>query len=306
MRKATAVVAAVAAFVALVTLAGTLGACSLPFGADEASSPTPTGSTIERILGHAPTGLAEKIARAGQISVATDADYPPQSYLKDGELVGFDVDVAKRVAELLGVEVKFVNPSWSAVPTGLRAKKYDVSIGSMTPSSAPDTRLAFADPYYYTQAQLMVKRGTAPLATVEDLKGKTVGCGAATTYQDFLMGVGGVDVRTYDSGLQAVRDVARGRLDAALTDDVTANHAIAKGRPVDLSGQPFFYEPASFAVRKGERDLLALLDYAVKTMREDGSLSTMSQAWYEGRDLTQAPAAGVPEFGQVVAQLTGQ
>ena len=67
--------------------------------------------------------MAAKIARTGQIVVANDADYPPQSYEEDGKLVGFDVDVAEKVAELLGVQPKFVHPAWAAVPAGLKARQ---------------------------------------------------------------------------------------------------------------------------------------------------------------------------------------
>ena len=90
-----------------------------------------------------------------------------------------------------------------------------------------------------------------------------------------------------------------------MTADLTAQRAIASGKPVQLSGQAFYYEAMCFATRKGEADLLALLDYAVKKMRADGSLTAMAKEWY-GFDASQPPASGVPEFEQAIAQLTGQ
>jgi len=294
---------ATAVAVAVVGSAAALGACSLLPGTS--SSPSPEGITIERILGHAPKGVAAKIARTGQIVVANDADYPPQSYEEDGELVGFDVDVARKVAGLLGVQPKFVHPAWAAVPAGLKAGRFDVSIGSMTRTADHKKQMALADPYYYAQGQVVVSNGSPPLTTVESLQGQRIGAGAATTYETFLQAVGGVQIATYDSATGALRALVRGRVDGVMTADITAQRAIANGKPVDLSGQAFFYEAMCFATRKGEADLRALLDYAVKKMRADGSLSAMAKEWY-GFDAAQAPAAGVPEFEEAIAQLTGQ
>jgi ABC-type amino acid transport substrate-binding protein len=306
VRKTGAIAASAGLLAVVVTLAGIIGACSAPFVGKDSGSPSPQGSAIQRILGHAPTGAAAKIAAKGQISIANDADYPPQSYMEDGKLVGFDVDVGKRVAELLDVQARFVNPNWNAVPAGLEAGKFDVAIGSMTEASAPGEGLAFGDPYYYQQAQLVVAKGAPLLATAADLKGKAIGCALATTYQDYLTAVGGVDVTTYDTSTQALAALARGHLDGVLADDLTANRAIADGKAVQLSGQPLFYEPVFFAVRKGEGDLLTVLDRVMKTMRKDGSLSALSRSWYEGYDATKTPGAGVPTFAQAIAQPTSQ
>jgi ABC-type amino acid transport substrate-binding protein len=294
---ATAMLAAVAGS------AVALGACSLIPGTS--SSPKATGTTIERILGHAPKGVAAKIARTEQIDVANDADYPPQSYEEDGKLAGFDVDVAEKVAELLGVQPKFVHPAWAAVPAGLKAGSFDVSIGSMTRTPDHLKRVAMADPYYYAQSQVVVSQGSAPLTTVAALKGERIGVGVATTYQTFLQAVGGVQIATYDTSAGALHALVSGRVDGVMTADLTAQRVIANGKPLQLSGQAFYYEAMCFATRRGEADLLALLDYAVKEMRANGSLTAMAKEWY-GFDATQPPASGVPEFAEAIAQLTGQ
>ena len=301
MKRRALLAVAVTAGVAASAVA--FGACSLIPGAK--SSPKPSATSVAQILGHEPKGVAAKIARTGQIVVANDADYPPQSYEEDGKLVGFDVDVAEKVAALLGVQLKFVHPVWPAVPAGLKAGSFDVSIGSMTRTTDNLRRVAMAHPYYYAQSQVVVSRGSTPITTVEGLKGARIGAGAATTYQTFLQAVGGVDIATYDTSAGALHALFSGRVDGVMTADITGQRAIAKGKPVELSGQAFYYEAMCFATRKGERDLLALLDYSVKKMRADGSLTAMAKEWY-GFDATQPPASGVPTFDGAIAQLTGQ
>ncbi len=102
-----------------------------------AASLTPTQS-FTKILGHAPTGEAATIASRGQMVVVDDADYPPQSYIdKSGKLIGFDVDVAKQVGDVLGIPVKVVTAQWDSIPTGLNVDRFDVSIGSMTITKRP-------------------------------------------------------------------------------------------------------------------------------------------------------------------------
>lgn len=280
-----------------------LAACSLI--PSTSGSPTATVNAIEQILGHAPTGVAARIQKQGQIVIANDADYPPQSYMEDGQLVGFDVDVGKKVAELLGVQAKFVNPTWAAVPLGLRNGRFDVSIGSLTRTADHRKQMGLADPYYYAQSQVVVRQGAPLLATVDSLQGKQIGAGVATTYQTYLQAVGGVGIVTYGTSASALRALASGRLDGVMTADLTAAPVIAKGKRLQLSGQAFYYEALCFATRKGEADLLALLDYAVKKMRKDGSLTAMAKQWY-GFDASQPPAAGVPEFEDAIVQLTGQ
>jgi polar amino acid transport system substrate-binding protein len=306
MRKGKSLFAVTVVLLTVLALAAALGACGSTSGSTTTASSSAAASTIEQILGHAPTGVAAQILQNNEIRVADDANYPPQSYMKGNELIGFDVDVAKKVAELLGVQVKFINPNWDAVPGGLKVGRWDVSIGSMTRTTERAKSMDFAEPYYYTQGQLMVKQGAPLLTTVDSLKGKKIGCGVATTYQDFLKAVGGVTIKTYDTDASTFPDLANGRLDGVMTADLTASQAIAGGKPFQLSGQPFYYEPLCFAIRKGETDLLTLLNYTVKKMREDGSLTTMSKTWYHGFDVTSPPASGVPEFEAAVAQLKGQ
>ncbi len=90
------------------------------------------------------------------------------------------MDVAHQVGELLGVKVAFTNPSWDAVPAGLRSGAFDVSIGSLAPTAELRALIDFTEPYYYTGGQLAVKQGTPPILTAAGLSGKIVGVGAQT------------------------------------------------------------------------------------------------------------------------------
>jgi len=160
MRQGKGVVLIAVLLIAVLGVAGFLAAGCGNKKNGTTSTTAAGGNQIEQILGHAPTGLAKQISDKGVIVIANDKAYPPQSYVDKttGKLVGFDVDVANEVGKRLGVEVKFENPNWNSIPSGLKVDRYDVSIGSMTITQKRfDQGLDFSNPYYYTQGQVMIK-----------------------------------------------------------------------------------------------------------------------------------------------------
>ena len=95
----------------------------------------------------------DRVKEAGVLKVATDADWAPQSFLNDdNEMDGFDVDVAREIAKRMGVEVEFVTPDWTVITSGNWAGRWDVSVGSMTPTAERAQVLEFPGIYYYTPA----------------------------------------------------------------------------------------------------------------------------------------------------------
>jgi polar amino acid transport system substrate-binding protein len=267
MKKAkwlTLVAAALVTVVAVAVVAGCGGSSSSSSSSPSAAaSMTPT-QAFTKILGHAPTGMAATIATKGSFVVVDDANYPPQSYIdKNGNLIGFDVDVAKRLSTILGVPAKIVNAPWASVLSGIPVGRFDVSIGSMTITTDRAKSMAFSVPYYYTQAQVIVKQGSPILANASALKGKAIGVGTGTTYAQYLGKLKGVKVKAYDTDASTFPDLKNGRLNGVMTADLTAAQAISSGYPFVFSGNPYYYEPLAFSTEKGQADWLALLNYAV-------------------------------------------
>ena len=264
----------------------------------------------EEASGPAEKDLLDEVLEAGKLVVSTDPNYAPQSFLNDeGELDGFDVDVAKEVAKRLGVEVEFVTPEWDIITSGNWSGRWDVSIGSMTPTEPRAEVLWFTDPYYYVPAAFAVHKDNTDIKTPADLSGKRVGLGTATTYEDYLNGVlaimgGGeimydpppnVEIVPYSTDGDAIQDLALGdgvRLDAVMSAQPTIQTAIDSGVPLKYVGTPAFYEPLVFALDKsrGPSDkMLAKLNEIVAEMHKDGTLTELSMKWY-GIDYTTVVA----------------
>jgi polar amino acid transport system substrate-binding protein len=249
--------------------------------------------------------LLDQVMAAGKLLVSTDPNYAPQSFLdEDGELDGFDVQVAKQVAERLGVELEFVTPDWDMITPGGWAARWDLSIGSMTPTEERAEVLWFTDPYYYTPAVFAVHKDNTDIQTVEDISGKALGLGTATTYEAWLNGtlsiMGGeimydpppdVDVNPYSTDSEAIQDLALGdgvRLDAVMSAQPTIQEAMDSGVPLKYVGTPAFYEPLVFALDKsrGPSDkMVEALNEILAEMRSDGTLTDLSLEFY-GVDIT--------------------
>ena len=288
----------VIAAVAMVALAAGCGSSS-DSGGETSASPEAsassggeiTGTAAERaqaILGKEPTGLAKTIVDRGTVIVSTDANYAPQSSIDQatGDLVGFDVDVAKAMADTLGLTLESKTVDWATVIPGLQTGKWDVSIGSMTITPEREKAVSFTVPYYYTSGQVFVKKGGPQIASASDLDGKKVGVGAATTYYEYLKKNTKAIVKTYPTDADAFPDLRNGNLDFVMTAGPTGQQAILEGQPFDFSGAPLYYEDLAFAVDLGEGDWVAMLNYAVEKMHTDGTLTELSKKWYNGLDLT--------------------
>ncbi|MFW2365395.1 MAG: transporter substrate-binding domain-containing protein [Desulforhopalus sp.] len=247
----------------------------------------------------------EEIMEAKTIVVSTDANYAPQSFLNDkGELEGFDVSVAKEVAKRLGVEVKFITPDWDLITAGKWGKRWDLSIGSMTPTKERKNALLFTLPYYSSPAQFAIHKDNKEIKSLSDLAGKTIGIAGETTnerylqkdlviedvkvvYQDWEAG----KLQTYPTDANHIEDLSLGdglRLDAIFTSKQTLAEAIrsgcGKGCPIKMLGEPPYYEPLSFALDKSRPDsdtLVEKLNEIIKSMNDDGTLVKLSEKFYQ-------------------------
>jgi peptide/nickel transport system substrate-binding protein len=255
--------------------------------------------------------LLDEVMGAGKIVISTDPNYAPQSFLNEaGELDGFDIDVSKEVAKRLGVEVEFVTPDWDLITAGKWGGRWDLSIGSMTITEPRMEVLWFTDPYYYTPASFAVHTDNTSVAAPQDLAGKKVCVGSATTYEDYLndqLAMVGekeiykvegvvVDVRSTDA--ECIQDLALGdgvRLDGVMSALPTLNNAIKEGVAIKIVGDPAFYERLAFSLDKsrGPSDkMVAKLNEVLAAMHSDGTLTDLSMKWYEA-DLTKK--VGAPE-----------
>src|SRR5882757_9979346 len=133
--------------------------------------------------------VLDRIMQAKKVVMSTDPEYPPQSSLNaSNQFEGFDIDVGTEIAKRLGVSIEFVTPGWETIVSGKWAGRWDVSVGSMTPTKPRAEVLDFPAIYYFTPAALAVNAANTTIKTAADASGKRIGVGAATTYENYLQG----------------------------------------------------------------------------------------------------------------------
>ena len=249
--------------------------------------------------------LLARIMANDQIRISTDPAYPPQSSYDQasGTWEGFDIDVAEEISKRLGLSqpVDWQTPSWDVLTAGKWNDRWDASVGSMTITKERAQVLDFTDPYYYTPAGLAVQQGS-DITSLDQLAGKTIGVGIATTYELYLertLNIPGYDfeylvpadvtIKTYDTDSSAIQDLVLGRVDAAFSAVPTLQGAIDNDKPIQLLGDPVFYEPLAVAVDKDApldpTSLVAKISEIIDQMHQDGTLTALSMKWY-GEDLT--------------------
>src|SRR5690606_24187497 len=128
---------------------------------------------------HAGATLDRVMSKKAMV-VATNSGWPPQSYLDDSnEMVGFDIDVSREIAKRLGVEVSFETPDWATLTGGRWQGRYDLGVGSVTPTKARAQVIDFVGIYYYSPYVYVVHKDSEA-KTVIDLNGKVIGVETAT------------------------------------------------------------------------------------------------------------------------------
>jgi len=293
-----------AVLVLLAAMALLAAAC----GGDGDQAPPAAAGTVCGSYDKSAGDLLAEVCQSGEIRVSTDPAYPPQSSLnkQTNDYEGFDIDVANEIGDRLGVAVEWETPSWDLIIAGSWNGRWDMSVGSMTPTNRRQRVLFFTEPYYYTPAVVVVHAdNTSTTDLSSDLDGKKIGVCSGCTYEFFLdksleitgftfdFIIDNAEITGYDTDTTALQDLSLGdgtRLDAVITSVTTAQGYIDAGNPVKIVGEPVFYEPLAVSFDKSsELDPTTLVDSVatiVVDMHADGTLSQLSEEWYNGIDLS--------------------
>jgi polar amino acid transport system substrate-binding protein len=320
-RLATRAAIARAAEVAVLALllTGLVGACGS------------SGSAASPSADPAKDKLAQILQRGTLVGYA-ELDYPPQSIKVDGavratttkclpnqitaqEVTGFDIETTKLVAKGLGVEVCFVQPTWTEVTSGNWNDHFDLVYGSGAINATRMEHLWMTQPYYFIPQRFVV-RADSSYQKPSDLDGKSIGTCTSCTVESYLKGtlqIPGVDLvrkvkdpklvgfETEFPGLDAL---AAGDLDAFLTAEPVGLQAIEDGRPLRLLDETAFSMYPSGFVDKGSgldvRAFVARVDEIIRKAHADGTLKAMSEQWFGTDYATPAGAFDLTKLGQAI------
>lgn len=249
-----------------------------PAGAQKVREELVKESTVEQVL------------KRGVLRVGLSTFLPWAMRDKKGNLIGFEVDVARRLADDMGVKVEFVPTKWSGIIPALLTGKFDVIIGGMGIRPDRNLKVNFSIPYDYAGMSLVAHRERAAgFSRLEDFNrpdvhiAARIGTTAVTAIKKHLPLAG---LRLFDDESQAVQELLNGRVHAMVSQaPLPAFQAIRNPDRLflPLKGN-FTREPNGFAVRKGDVDTLNFFDNWIRVVEAEGWIEEKRHYWFETRD----------------------
>ncbi len=227
-----------------------------------------------------------------KIRVGVEGAYPPFSYVTpEGELAGFDIDIAKALVAAMGKDIVLVPQDWDGIIPALLARKYDAIIASMSITEERKKKVAFSNKYYNTPAKFVCKKGAMGEFSRDNIKGKKIGVQRATIHDRYLTDNYGkdVEIKRYATQDEAYLDLVAGRVDMLLADSVAISDGFLKkpeGKDYqfigpDLNDPRWFGEGTGIAIRKEDKDLVEMFNKAIEQIRADGTYKKIQDKYFD-------------------------
>ncbi|KGM46205.1 transporter substrate-binding domain-containing protein [Neobacillus niacini] len=222
--------------------------------------------------------------------MATSADYAPFEYIesdKSDEIIGFDVDLAKAIAGKLGYEVEIKDMDFGGLIQSLKSGQADFVLAGMTPTEKRKKNVDFSD-IYYTAQHMVISKTDSGIATVEDLKGKTVGVQLGSIQEGKAEEINktvAIKVENRNRIPELIQELKAGRFDAIIIEDTVAKGYLDKESDLTsftMSDDP--EEAGSAIAFPKDSDLTEKFNKELKNMKENGELQELIVKWFGGEN----------------------
>ncbi|MBU1230120.1 MAG: transporter substrate-binding domain-containing protein [Proteobacteria bacterium] len=228
----------------------------------------------------------EQVLQRGVLKVGFSTFVPWAMQDKKGDYIGFEIDVARRLAQDMGVKAQFEPTQWSGIIPALLSGKFDVIIGGMSIQPQRGLKVNFTIPYEYSGMSLVASRKLAGrLRSLADFNGPGVilairqGTTAVDAARKHLPKA---QVKYFDNEAQTIQEVLNGRAHAVVASEpFPAFQALKHPDKLFLPvKKPFTSEPIAFAVRKGDPDFVNFLDGWIRVVTDEGWLEERHSYWF--------------------------
>jgi cystine transport system substrate-binding protein len=263
------------------TLAGLALALTACGGSGGGGSSTPAS-------GGSDTSLSD-VKSKGEIVIATEGTYKPFSFHAEGagDLTGYDVEIARAVAEKLGVKANFQETQFDGIFAGLDAKRFDTIANQISINAERKAKYDFSKPYTVSTGVIVTKADNSSINSFESLKGKTTAQSLTSNFYKLAVDAG-ANVQSVEGWAQGVSLVRQGRVDAIVNDKLTYLD-YAKTNPdagLKIAAETTDKSESAFVFRKGSTELTSAVDKALDELRADGTLAKISEKYF-GTDVTK-------------------
>jgi polar amino acid transport system substrate-binding protein len=233
----------------------------------------------------------EEIKKRGEFVLGLDDSFPPMGFRDEkGEIVGFDIDLAKEVCARLGIKLRLQPINWSAKEQELNTKNIDCIWNGLTITPERREVILFTKPYMRNR-QVLVVRADAGYSKLADFAGKKLGIQAGSSANDaldsateFKASLG--QVVAFDDNMTALMDLEQGGVDVVLMDEIVARFYIQqRSKNYKVLDEALAGEEYGVGFRKGDQELMKKFEDTLIAMAEDGTMAAISERWF-GEDIT--------------------
>ncbi len=232
-----------------------------------------------------------EIIERGELRVGFEAGYLPfEMSDKNGNFIGFDIDMAKEMAKAMKVKFVPVNTAWDGIIPALVTKKFDIIMSGMTVTQERNLSINFADPYIIVgQTILLNKKHEGKITSYKDLNNPkyTITSKLGTTGEKAIKRmIPRAKYKSFEVESEAALEVLNGKGDATIYDlpfCATFMAQQGKGKMIFLD-EPFTYEPLAWAINKGDPDFLNYLNNFLRQSKGDGFYEKVYNKWIIGSD----------------------
>ena len=208
----------------------------------------------------------------GVLTMATNAAFPPYEYYEGDEIVGIDAEIAKAIADKLGLELKIEDMEFNSIVIAVDGGKADMGLAGMTVTDERKETVNFTDSYA-TGIQAIIVAEDSDIAGLDDLKEKKIGVQLATTGDTYATEDFGADyVEQYNKGADAVMALKQGKIDAVIIDKQPALSFIESTEGLKILDTDYVQEDYAACIAKSNEPLLEAVNGALSELKEDGTI----------------------------------
>ncbi|MCM1024279.1 MAG: basic amino acid ABC transporter substrate-binding protein [Prevotella sp.] len=203
--------------------------------------------------------------------MATNAEFPPYEYREGDQIVGIDAEIAKAIADDMGLELVIEDMAFDSIIAAVQSGKADIGVAGMTVDEDRLKSVDFSDPYT-TAAQVVIVKDGSAVASPADLAGKTVGVQLGTTGDIFAEDIENATVERYNKGFEAVQALIQDKVDAVIIDREPAKVFVSQNEGLSVLDEAYTIEDYAIAVAKGNGELLGEINASLKKLSDSGKL----------------------------------
>ena len=274
MKKNVLVLAAAVCMAAALTACGSSNSTAetTAAAAETTTADTAAGSTDTAADTAADTSAAEETEGAGgKIVMVTNAEFPPYEYHENNTIVGIDADIARAIADQMGMELEIQDMAFDSLIPAIQSGKADFAAAGMTVNEERLRNVDFTETYAEAAQVIIVKEGSA-IAAPADLTGKKIGVQTGTTGDIYADDVENAEVQRFNKVIEAVMALTQDKLEAVIIDREPAKVFVKENEGLKILDEAFTEEEYAIAIKKGNTELLEKMNAAIKELKESGEL----------------------------------